>query len=105
MLKYVGHYQLTLINGSMYTIVAACIALRDLNLEFYKSESFLENHIVHEAQIFLCLVMPYVALRAPLPGHPNASQNLAGRQMMWTKPSHPRVTRFLKKDLTLMLFI
>ena len=49
------------ISQNNFQNVAACIALRDLNLEFYKSESFLENHIIHEAQIFLCLVMPYVA--------------------------------------------
>ena len=43
--------------------VAACIALRNLNLEFYKVNRFPENHIVHETQIFLCLVRPRVAYR------------------------------------------
>ena len=64
------------ISQNNFQNVAARIALRDLNLEFYKSESFPENHIVHEAQNLPLLGQGLRGIsRVSLPSRPNASQN------------------------------
>ena len=64
---------------------------------FTKVNRFLENHIVHEAKIFRCLVRPYVAESSSV--RPSQCQ----AELSW--PPHdvdqaeiPTGSRFLKKD-------